>query len=438
METFLVLCPTHRDHRELAKVAAVGVEFLFHDYASLALESLVGAEPARCEPVADPIAEIERILERFAGVRFSGVISTDDYPGSTLAAAVARKLGLPGPDPAVNLVSQHKYYSRLVQRQLVPDAVPEFALLDVGDLLSVPIIRFPSFVKPVKSLFSIGAQPVSSQKELDRISAVWAQREAFFRPFEQLLEHFTGLRIGTEFLLAETPLCGVQTTVEGYALRDRVEVLGVVDSVMFPGTLAFQRFEYPSSLPARVQHRMTEIAKRLMEALGYRNGMFNIEFMYDAAADRVQIIEVNPRMASQFADLYEKVDGTNSYSVLLDIAAGRTPQRTVRKGRHCFAASCVLRTFEDRHVVAVPSTAALDELTTIYDDIRIEVLATEGKQLSQEMQDGHSYRYAVLNLGGWDRDDVLAKLAICERRLDFAFEPVRQSGDVFRMSRFTI
>ena len=70
-----------------------------------------------------------------------------------------------------------------------------------------------------------------------------------------------------------------------------------------------------------------------MQGLGFDNGIFNIEMMYDAEADRISIIEINPRMASQFADLYEKVDGTNSFSVLLDIAQGRTPRFTRRQGR---------------------------------------------------------------------------------------------------------
>ena len=59
-----------------------------------------------------------------------------------------------------------------------------------------------------------------------------------------------------------------------------------------------------------------------MSGLGFDNCMFNIEMMYDAREDRIAIIEINPRMASQFADLYEKVDGTNAYEVLLDLGMG--------------------------------------------------------------------------------------------------------------------
>jgi biotin carboxylase len=105
--------------------------------------------------------------------------------------------------------------------------------------------------------------------------------------------------------------------------------------------------DYPSALPEDVQRRMADIAATVMPGLGFDNGLFNIEMMYDPESDVISIIEINPRMASQFADLYEKVDGTNSYAVLLDIALGRAPQFTRRQGRYAFASSIVLRSFED-------------------------------------------------------------------------------------------
>ena len=50
----------------------------------------------------------------------------------------------------------------------------------------------------------------------------------------------------------------MQVTVEGYAFGGEVDILGVVDSIFFPGTLAFSRFDYPSALPEGVQERMAE------------------------------------------------------------------------------------------------------------------------------------------------------------------------------------
>ena len=118
-------------------------------------------------------------------------------------------------------------------------------------------------------------------------------------------------------------------------------------------------------------------------------------------------------MASQFADLYEKVDGTNSFAVLLDIAQGRTPRFTRRQGQYGFAASCVLRSFEDYLVAALPSDADLERLARLYPDIRVELHATVGRKLSDEFQDGKSYRYGVVNLGGRDLADVLEQFAAC-------------------------
>jgi biotin carboxylase len=158
--------------------------------------------------------------------------------------------------------------------------------------------------------------------------------------------------------------------------------------------------------------------------MGFDNGMLNIEMMYDAATDRIGIIEINPRMASQFADLYEKVDGTNSYSVLLDIGAGVRPKVTQRQGAHRFAASFVLRSFEDRIVAAMPSDAVLADIARREPDIRVELLTSVGRRLSQEMHDGHSYRYGIVNLGGQSRAEAMAKFDGIRAQLGILLVPV--------------
>ena len=71
--------------------------------------------------------------------------------------------------------------------------------------------------------------------------------------------------------------------------------------------------------------------------------LWNIEMMYDAAADRVSIVEVNPRICGQFADLYQKVDGTNSYEIALALCTGARPRfargaRALRRGGELSAA----------------------------------------------------------------------------------------------------
>src|SRR5262245_18957778 len=296
--TILVICATHRDHRELPSLAPPGIDFVFHDYASTSLEDLINERAAGGSPVADPLAEIERILDLVKGREIAGVISSDDYPGSALAAAVARRLGLPAPDPEVVLMCQHKYLSRVAQEKHTPDAVPPFALIDVANSAFLPpTLTFPIFIKPVKLFFSIGAETIVSQAELSARLLHWKQLDGFFLPLDRMLTYYAGASIGTKRLIAEGLLSGEQVTVEGYAFGGKAYILGVIDSIMFPGTLAFARFDYPSDLPDGVQGRMADIATLVMERLGFDNGLFNIEMMYDRETGQIAIIEINPRMA---------------------------------------------------------------------------------------------------------------------------------------------
>jgi biotin carboxylase len=423
--TVLVLCSTFRDHRELPRLARPGLSYLFHDYAGTSFEELIGARAEGPAGAADPIAEVARIRASMGDRSIAAVVSTDDYPGSALAAILAEELGLPGPDPSVSLICQHKYLSRVAQARIAPGAVPAFWPIDVAEHAPLPDgIVFPVFAKPVKSFFSIGAQRINSAAELAEAKRRWATLDDFFLPLERLLERKAEIEIGTTRLIAEGLLSGDQVTVEGYAYGGEVTILGVVDSIFFPGTLAFSRFEYPSALPEDVQERMADIARKVMGGFGFDNGLFNIEMMYDARGDRIAIIEINPRMASQFADLYEKVDGTNAYEILLDIGTGVAPAPKRRQGPHHFAASCVLRTFQDCLVAALPSEEQVAELERLYPDITVEVHATAGRKLSDELQDGTSFRYGIVNLGGRDREDVLQRFAACRKRLSIALLPV--------------
>src|SRR5262245_30411972 len=94
-DVILVVCPTHRDHRELPGVSPQGVKYLFHDYASINLEDLICNVASEADFAAGPLEEMDAILAKIAGVHLAAVVSTDDYPGAALAAATAKELGLP-------------------------------------------------------------------------------------------------------------------------------------------------------------------------------------------------------------------------------------------------------------------------------------------------------------------------------------------------------
>lgn len=419
VKTVLIICPTHRDAREIAALPnAAEYRLLFHDYASIELEEMVAPAP-RPTTITPVLDEVERIVSKAVAAAVDAVVSTDDYPGSTLAAVVAGRLGLPGTPVKADLLCQHKYRSRLIQLKAHPDAVPAFELLEPG---AMPKLQFPFFIKPVKSFFSVGAFQIDDAEALRELAPRASLPAAFFQPLDALLERFAGVSSTGSSVLAEGFLTGSQVTFEGYAFEARVYPVGVVDSIMYPGTLAFERFDYPSGLPQVVQDRMAETAARVMSATGFTHGLFNIEFRYDAEHDRLGIVEINPRMASQFADLYEKVDGFSTYSLLLDLALGRRPAMVRGAGRHAAASSCVLRRFEDGLVMKCPSEDELERVREAHPDVRIEVLATPGERLSEQLQDGCSFRYGIISIGGRSREDVLAIFDWCRQRLRVTFE----------------
>ncbi|MEO6321875.1 MAG: ATP-grasp domain-containing protein [Polaromonas sp.] len=414
-KTVLLVCPTMWDEAEIPRIVNAG------GYRVLMCCADVNEAPASF----DALHFIDGAVALITRHHVDGVMASDDYPGSILAAAIASHVGLPGPNPATVLLCQHKCYSRVAQREVVPEAVPAFWLLDQNSLAGeTPWFRFPLFVKPVKSFFSVLARRVENIDQLRSLTLQAREHlREFVKPFNHLLERYTQFRIDDGHLLGEEPLRGNQVTVEGYIFKGEGRIIGITDSVMHPGTISFKRFEYPSAMSADAQARMAELALRFMQSIDFDNGLFNIEMFHDPVSDDIKFIEVNPRMCAQFADLMEKVNGVNTYEIALSIAAGIRPVVRREVATHAAATSFVLRAFENRRVTRVPTEEELAALTSRWPDARVKVLCREGHLLSDELQDGNSYRYAVVNLGGANRVDLLEEFDQILRHLRFDFEP---------------
>ncbi len=362
--------------------------------------------------------------------RVEGVISSSDYPGATVAGAIATRLGLPGTPPAVLVRCAHKYQARRVQQAAVPEATPAFALLGSNATASGACdLGFPCFVKPVKGAYSVLAHRVHDAEELREFlsrPAVADYCSSYLHIFRQMLESYTSLSMDRGSFLAESLLEGVQVTVEGWRGGTTVQVLGITDSVVDPRTGSFLRFVFPSRLDDGVQARMRELAIRIVEAHALRDTFFNIEMMYDAARDRIGIIEINPRLCGQFGDLYQKVLGVHSYTLALELATGGKPQLPAGAGAHAVAASVPLRLFAPARVEQVPAPADLAAAAALFPDTLIWSECDAGQELVDfdRIEDGASCRYAVINLGAPDRPSLDARLDAVRERLPYRFAPL--------------
>lgn len=283
--------------------------------------------------------------------------------------------------------------------------------------------NFPVFIKPVKSYFSFLASKIENAEQLQQFLLQKKMPEDFLRQFNWFLQHYGFEPRSADFLI-ETFLQGYQVTIEGYVFKGICHIVGVTDSIMYQGTISFARFEYPSSLPEGIQFRMGLIAQEIMNGINFDNSFFNIEMMYNPESDQIHIIEINPRMSSQFADLYEKVDGLNSFTSALNVATGNQPSVKRREGQFKIAASCVMRIFENKRVIKVPTATDIAKVKDLFPESRVFICVSAGELLSDQLHDGNSYLYCLVHLGARDRKELLEKFEYAKKLLPFEFSNI--------------
>jgi hypothetical protein len=428
MKKILLLCPTERERRELPQIAKqLDCEITYDIFDDDYFDKFLGENPDLDQPTLKIVDLIEQKVEKYRHANLAGVTSAVGYPGMSAASVIASKLGLPGPSPESIMLCEHKYYSRVYQKLLVPEATPNFHLIDPKDSATFNGgIDYPSFLKPVKSCMSKNSNRVTSPGELLRLIKVSLLPNQFIEPFNDMVRAYTHLEQHATCLLHEELLSGVQVSMEGYVFNREVHVMGVIDAVMFPGTRSFSRWQYPSRLSQSVLDRMANIATRFFSGIVYDNALFNMELFFNHETDTISIIEINPKIASQFPNLFLKVDGFSTYKTLLEVAMGFRPKTSHRNGKYAIAANCVLRTFEDQLVHHIPDQRQIDSVESKFEDSVVQIYAKPDEKLSALVQDTESYRYGLIDLGASNESELESNFEICKQMLPFAFERVNK------------
>jgi hypothetical protein len=387
MRDVLVLCPQERD---LTAVRAAGLESRYRiRFEGSDLDQLEEFDPAA-------------FLAELADTPADAVVGTKDL-SALLAALLAERRGLPGPTPEALIACQHKPTARELQRRAAPEATPRFATLD-----GRPPFGPPFFVKPVVGRLSQNAYRIDDLSELSDLR----ENERYTDRYARIAALAPGDAPDVHGFIAEELLSGEEVTLEGYVSGGQATTIGVTDSVKYPGTLSFERFEYPSRLSEERQAELSDVAARVLRQLRFDGGFFNVEFFVPARGP-AQIIEVNGRIASQFAPLVQGLHGRSTYDVLFALACGEDPrwQTHLPEG---YAVSYVMRVFEDAFVEAVPDP-----------EDGLEVLVRPGLALSEQGQnDAQSYRLAILYGVGATREEAVEGCRRRAEKLNFRLAPV--------------
>ena len=395
-------------NRKVLEAMRDAAQYRFHPVLTFA--DIYGGEIS----FGDALASAQEVLDAFDG-SIDAIIGFWDFPVSSMLPLLRKRYGLPTASIEEVVMCEHKYWSRLLQQQVIEE-YPPFALVHPEIDRSPPEgLRFPMWVKPVKSFSSVLAFGVSDEQAYSEALEKISEGIGWIgEPFEALLKYVDLppeiAAAGGQSCLAEEAITGRQVTVEGYRYRGEVVIYGVVDSVHYENSPSFQRFQYPSSVPDEVGDRLADVSRRLVTAIGLEQMTFNIEYFWDPGTDAVTLLEINPRHSQSHAELFADVDGMSNHEAMLRLALDRDPQFPRGKGRYDVAAKCFLRRFSDGVVRRHPTPEEIEAIEHIVPGATIDLTAHAGDVLSRmHEQDSYSYQLASIYIGATDETELLAK-----------------------------
>ena len=358
----------------------------------------------------DRFTRLAALRARIQGA--SGVVSNHEQFGALCAALLAEKMRWPGTPVEAVLAMQHKLYAREVLQRVAPEANVPFSRLEAEYDADIPNgLHYPTFVKPVKAAFSVLAKTVHNRQALfdhTRFSRqeLWVIRH-LVEPFEKVLRRRLPDAGTAHSLMLEECVRGRQYCLDGYVFGGRFRRFGIVDAIMYPGTDAFMRWEYPSHLPETLQREAEEVAVRFMREVGFNHGLFNMEFVVDAHSGQLKVIEFNPRMAAQFSDLYARVDGLRLHEMALAMSHGIDPLTVpVDEPTANCASSFVYRSFDPAALVRMPVASEQRAFHKAYPDGLLLQFPKLSSQIQRDFKWLDSYRYGIIHLGGRDPADL--------------------------------
>jgi hypothetical protein len=355
------------------------------------------------------------------------VIGFWDFPISTLVPLLADRYGLHAAPLEAVVKCEHKYWSRLEQQQ-VTDAHPRFGLVDLDDPRLPDGMRYPVWLKPVKSYSSELAFHVDDDQGFaDAVAEIREGVGRLGRPFEQVLDRLDLppeiAEVGGQACLVEEALSGARAATEGYVHDGEVVVYGVLDSITYPGRSSFLRHQYPSQLPDMLQKRLVEVSEQVIGRVGLNWTTFSVEFFCDPGSGDVALLEINPRHSQSHAELFAAVDGVANHHAMVQLALGRAPDMPTGEGPYEIAAKWYHRRFEDGVLRRGPSPEEIERIEREIPGVRVTPVPSEGQRLSELLgQDSYSFELTDVIVGACDEADLRAKYERAVGALVYEFD----------------
>jgi len=384
--------------------------------------------------IPEVLDHAQRELDDFPG-SIDAIVGYWDFPIPMMVPILCARYGLPSADLEAVVKCEHKYWSRLEQQRVLEE-VPGFGLLDLNE--DPPVLpaglSYPVWIKPIKSASSEGAHYLESDDDLR--TAVAIERQEVGRiggPFNDILAMLDLPQeiasVSGTACLVEEAAAGQQVTVEGFSRNGQVRVYGVVDSITHPEAPSFVRYQYPSRLPERVLEHMADVSRRVISTFGLTNTTFNIEYFWDAQAERLTLLEINARHSQSHARLFQLVDGLPNHACMIDLALDREPHIPQDEGPYAVAGTWFMRQFADGVVHRVPTPTEVLQIEQKIPGTTIHVAVEPTDRLSNKQgEDSFTYTLGTVYIGAQDEEELVRKYAQVVEAMDFEIEEQQEGA----------
>ncbi|MFW6082056.1 MAG: ATP-grasp domain-containing protein [Desulfosalsimonas sp.] len=364
---------------------------------------------------------------------YDGVVGTHDS-SAVFAAIIAEETGKRFASVQSVINCQNKYMCRRIQRSCVPEHTPNFCLA-LDYLRNPERLQTPFFIKPVRANISFGSHRIETPQQLEFYIGSESMDIARFNQY--YLEaigsysmHYNAINMATcNSFLCEDLIVGNQVTVDGFIFEGEVTCFGVTKAVYHPGTNIFSHHEFPCELSADLHSTITSALSRLIPETGINNSFFNVELRVDETAGTFKIIEINSRIAFQFARTIEAVTGISPLHMLCDVAVGKAPALTPQSEQlfnYCY--NFELHRFSDAKVLQTPTKSVFKQIALTYPEVRIRNLIHENVNLSDFKHNPESFRYCIIDVPGNSRDEIMTKYHDVVDMLAYKFDTPNERG----------
>ncbi len=355
---------------------------------------------------------------------YDGIVGTHDS-SAVIAAIVAQETRKRFASVQAVINCQNKYLCRRIQKQVIPEQAPPYAI--ALDYLRNPArLSTPFFIKPARSNISFGTHKIEHPQDLENyITRESIDIARYNQYYLDALSHKSVYHNALDFATCNSFLCeglieGDQVTVDGYIFKGEINFFGITRANFYPGTNSFFYHAYPHEMSADLTKKIEDALGRLIPALGIDNSFFNIELKTDEANNTFKIIEVNSRIAFQFAKTIESVRGFDPLHLLCDVAVGKKPDlRPIKENRFKYCYNFELHHFSDARILQTPTQSAYEEIRLKYPEVYIRNLVHEGLNLSDFKHNPQSFRYGVLDVPGNSHEEIMEKYADVVKMLGY-------------------